>query len=370
MAMKTIGIISEFNPFHDGHKYLIDKALSDTCSDFVVAIMSGNFVQRGNPALFDKWQRAKKAIDAGVNLVLELPTVFSCASAGQFAFGGVSILEKLGIIDFLAFGSESGKIEELVKAVNLSNKIDLDYTAELRRLLGEGWSYPAARSKLISSLDSNFDEKILSEPNNILAIEYLRHIETLKPFTTKRIGQGHVETASDMRRIWKQANPAESEAIEKRYFDIVRSRVLQLTADEIDNIASAGEGLGNKIKSEIRYAKNLDNLITRVKSKRYTFSRISRLFIQMILNISNEDINNADIYARPLAFDKNGAKLIRKIKETEGILFVDNVPKTLDGQAVSKTLKFDILASDIYNIIYDNDLYNNSDFVLKPAVMI
>lgn len=224
--MKTIGIVTEFNPFHDGHRYLIDNAKKSQDADFVIAIMSGNFMQRGYPALFDKWQRAKRAVEGGVNLVLELPLVFSCASAGQFAYGGVNILEKLGIVDVLAFGSESGNLKQLKKTVDLITKIDIDYTDELKEILSKGYSYPAARSKLIASIEPDFDDSILSEPNNILALEYLRHVDTLDAYTIKRIGKGHVETASDIRRIWKEDNPQKTAEFEQRYFDLVRSKLL------------------------------------------------------------------------------------------------------------------------------------------------
>ena len=368
--MKTIGIVTEFNPFHDGHKYLIDNARQNLDADFVIAIMSGNFMQRGYPALFDKWQRAERAVEGGVNLVLELPLVFSCASAGQFAYGGVNILENLGVVDVLAFGSESGNIKQLKNAVELLTKIDIDYSDELKDILSKGYSYPAARSMLISSMDPDFDEKILTEPNNILALEYLRHIDSLDAYTIKRIGKGHLETASDIRRIWKEDNPQKSAEFEQRYFDLVRSKLLLMSAEEIDKIASAGEGLGNKIKTEIRYAKSLEDLVMRVKSKRYTYSRINRLFVQALFGLNNEIINEASLYARPLAFDKKGASLLRAIKELDQIPVIDSIPKALIDKRIAETIKYDVLASDMYNIIYGNDLYKNSDFVQKPIALI
>ena len=368
--MKTIGIVTEFNPFHDGHKYLIDNARQNLDADFVIAIMSGNFMQRGYPALFDKWQRAERAVEGGVNLVLELPLVFSCASAGQFAYGGVNILENLGVVDVLVFGSESGNIKQLKNAVELMNKIDIDYSDELKDILSKGYSYPAARSMLISSMDPDFDEKILSEPNNILALEYLRHIDSLDAYTIKRIGKGHLETASDIRRIWKEDNPQKTAEFEQRYLDLVRSKLLLMSAEEIDKIASAGEGLGNKIKAEIRYAHSLEDLVMRVKSKRYTYSRINRLFVQALFGLNNEIINEASLYARPLAFDKKGASLLRTIKELDEIPVIDSIPKALIDKRIAETIKYDVLASDMYNIIYGNDLYKNSDFVQKPIALI
>jgi len=368
--MKTIGIVTEFNPFHDGHRYLIDNAKKSQYADFVIAIMSGNFMQRGYPALFDKWQRAKRAVEGGVNLVLELPLVFSCASAGQFAYGGVNILEKLGIVDVLAFGSESGNLNQLKKTVGLITKIDIDYPDELKEILSKGYSYPAARSKLIASIEPDFDDSILSEPNNILALEYLRHIDTLDAYTIKRIGKGHVETASDIRRIWKEDNPQKTAEFEQRYFDLVRSKLLLISSEEIDKTASAGEGLGNKIKSEIRYAQSLEELVMRVKSKRYTYSRINRLLVQALFGITNEIINEASLYVRPLAFDRQGATLLRAIKELSDIPVVDSIPKALKDRRIAETIKYDVLASDIYNIIYGNDLYKNSDFVQKPITII
>ena len=223
---------------------------------------------------------------------------------------------------------------------------------------------------LISSMDPDFDEKILSEPNNILALEYLRHIDSLDAYTIKRIGKGHLETASDIRRIWKEDNPQKSAEFEQRYFDLVRSKLLLMSAEEIDKIASAGEGLGNKIKAEIRYAKSLEDLVMRVKSKRYTYSRINRLFVQALFGLNNEIINEASLYARPLAFDKKGASLLRAIKELDQIPVIDSIPKALIDKRIAETIKYDVLASDMYNIIYGNDLYKNSDFVQKPIALI
>lgn len=156
---------------------------------------------------------------------------------------------------------------------------------------------------------------------------------------------------------------------EQRYFDLVRSKLLLISSEEIDKTASAGEGLGNKIKSEIRYAQSLEELVMRVKSKRYTYSRINRLLVQALFGITNEIINEASLYVRPLAFDRQGATLLRAIKELSDIPVVDSIPKALKDRRIAETIKYDILASDMYNIIYGNDLYKNSDFVQNQLLL-
>ena len=166
-GMKSLGIIAEFNPFHQGHQYLIDKAMEETGSDVCVAVMSGNFTQRGIPAVQDKWTRAEAAVKQGVNLVVELPVVFSCSSAEYFARGGVDILEGFGCIDRIAFGSESGDIGELRRAADFLLRFDREIHQKVQALVKAGEVYPKARQRAVEQIGGDFDLSALREPNNI-----------------------------------------------------------------------------------------------------------------------------------------------------------------------------------------------------------
>lgn len=196
--MKVVGLITEYNPFHNGHKYHIEEAKRVTGADYAIAVMSGNFVQRGTPAMIDKYSRAEMALNNGVDLVLELPVCYATGSAEFFAHGAVSLLEQLGIVDYLCFGSESGDIDLIKEAAEFLLEAPATFNDELLSLLKEGFTYPAARLKALENylITSSVDKvssplsKILMEPNNILGIEYMKAIyrlsSSLIPVTIKR----------------------------------------------------------------------------------------------------------------------------------------------------------------------------------------
>lgn len=196
--MKVVGLITEYNPFHNGHKYHINEAKQVTGADYVIAVMSGNFVQRGTPAIIDKYTRAEMALNNGVDLVLEIPVCYATGSAEYFAYGAVSLLDKLGIVDMLCFGSECGDIGLLNDAANFLLNTPASFDDKLQSYLKDGFTYPAARAKaLLQSLKSNHTDnhqalsKVLTEPNNILGIEYVKAIRRLnssiEPVTIQRI---------------------------------------------------------------------------------------------------------------------------------------------------------------------------------------
>ena len=185
--MKITGIIAEYNPFHNGHKYQIEEAKK--FSDAVVVIMSGSFVQRGSIAITDKWTRAKVAAENGADLVLELPVIYSLNTAQRFAKGAVEILDRTNVIDYLCFGSESGNVDELTKVADMLINEPEDVSEKIKKFIAEGISYPAARQKAFRGL---IDEEILSSPNNILALEYIKALieieSSIEPVTVKRYG--------------------------------------------------------------------------------------------------------------------------------------------------------------------------------------
>jgi len=426
---KVAGIIAEYNPIHDGHIYHLKKTREMSKADFVVAVMSGYFTQRGAPAVLGKWERARAAVDAGVDLVMEMPFMYACSSAEYFARGGVGVLAGLGCTDYISFGSECGDISILQKAASIFVNESEDYRAALKEALSEGKSFPAAREEAFASALKNSyptlkpSEKqqlleVIREPNNILGIEYIKALERLenegldrgygesvrsdaagsrdcngdprdviaspysgdagsrsvdiKSITVKRKGGGHHATASELR--------AEMDIDQSGFFDLVRGTILRYSASELEQIASAGEGLGNKLKQEIRKTKDIEDLIKSVKSRRYTETRIRRLLTQTLIGLKKRDlIGSPALYARVLGLNQKGAELLRNIKKKESarIPVITNINKDVfaaederfsPGSPLRKSIERDILASDLYNLAFGFDLYSNSDYVAGPYV--
>ena len=272
--MKTIGIIAEFNPFHQGHRYLIDEAVKETGAECVVSVMSGSFTQRGMPAVYDKWRRAESALENGVNLVLELPAVYSCNSAEYFARGGVEVLEGLGAVDKLVFGSEEGDLDKMIHCAELLKNEEESITESIREKIKEGYSYPKARETALEELGLCSNLKFIREPNNILGIEYLKWLEKMEPFTIKRQGKGHHRSASELRAEIRRKEPEVLEIPEKNYFNLVRAKILQSEDEELEKVFSAGAGLGLKMKKEIRYATDIDDFIRSTKSSIKIYTRV------------------------------------------------------------------------------------------------
>lgn len=367
--MKSLGIIAEFNPFHQGHKFLVEEARKATGADAVIAVMSGSFVQRGEPAAFDKWTRAEEAVRNGVNLVAELPAVFACSSAEYFARGGTGVLEGFGCIDYLAFGSESGELEPLQKAAEFLDSHRDALHREVSALMKAGMSYPRARQAAAEKLDGGLDLSAISEPNNILAVEYLRHLKRMKPWTVKRQGQGHQAAASQIRRELAAADPSTWQARQQAYWQMAAAAVLRADRTYLDQILSAGGGLSDKLKKEIRYASSVEELLDRLKSKAYTHTRVRRMLAQTLLGIDKPSVEEARPYIRVLAFDQVGASFLRDVKRKgcAGIPLITNVNRGLcEFPEIRETLEKDILASDLYNLICGRDLYSCSDYVRGP----
>ena len=369
--MKSLGIIAEFNPFHQGHQYLIHQAIADTDAEVCVVVMSGNFVQRGLPAVYDKWARAEEAVKQGANLVVELPTVFACNSAEYFAKGGVSVLEGFGCIDYLAFGSEHGDLAEIQKAAAFLKSNDSLLTRRIQTLLKEGLSHPKAREIAVLELEKDFDEDLIKEPNNILAIEYLKQIERMQPYTVKRQGAGYHQAASVIRKEMEVENPAYFTKIRENYWHLTASKILQMDLEQLSKVFSADQGLANKIKKEIRYASSADELIDRVKSKVYTRSRISRFLTHILLDIDGQAVPERAEYIRVLAFNQTGSRFLKSVKKAEcnRLPILTNINKeAANYPEIRKGLDMDICASDIYNLITGRNLYDYSDYVMRPYV--
>lgn len=301
--MKISAIICEFNPIHSGHKRLIDYA--KTISDKVICIMSGNFVQRGMPACADKYDRARHAILCGVDMVVELPTVFATASATDFAFGGVKIASQLHA-DYLVFGSECGDIDQLQQLAKMLD--DLDINEKIAQNIANGNSYPKAVSLAL-------DTPLLDNPNNTLAIEYLRAInlidKNITPITIQREnnynGDGVEFASSSALRQDKSLRKDYSfdfvlddinDSIEQKYRDFACHFLALKTAEQLQQISGISEGLENKIAKADKH-NGYDVMMEQIKSKRYTRAKLQRIVLNCILNVTNNTLANSKQKALP-----------------------------------------------------------------------
>lgn len=384
------GIIAEYNPFHNGHAYQLEQARLLTGCDFLVVVMSGDYVQRGAPAVFDKYTRARMALACGADLVLELPVACSCASAEFFASGAVSLLDGLGCVDFLCFGSESGDLQSLMEPARILAKESPVFQEALRRGLSLGLSFPAARKEAFRACASNPD--ILDLPNNILGIEYLKALlqreSSIKPVTIKREGQGYHDTlldsgfasASGIRRFLKQeeaplsALPALKESLpdpvmevlkdtlahtlpvwEEDFSTLLRYELLRQSASDLTRYADISPDLGRRLKNCADKFSSFSEFVALVKTKDVTYTRITRALFHILLNLTGEDTRNsvAMPYARILGFRKDHSRILGLLKENSRIPII---PKAADYKTyltpdLQPLFEKDLFAANLYETI-------------------
>lgn len=383
--MNLTGIITEYNPFHQGHAHHLSNAIKDTASDGVICIMSGNFMQRGTPALLDKWSRAEIAVLNGVDLVIELPLIYSISSAENFAYGACKILNDSSVVNNLYFGSESGDINSLTKVAKTLIDEPEEFKTFLKSYLDTGLPFHSARSLALNDYLSDTEiSEVLSKSNNILGIEYIKSLLKLNsnivPYTLKRAGANYNDTeisssfssATAIRKtllqekniealkdtipqatydyLFKLQNDNYNFTFENDIFKYLRYKLL-IEGENINNILDVSEGIDNKILKEIIDSKNINELILKVKSKRYTYTRISRILLSFFIGLENYDINcigkNYENYIRPLAFNSKGREILKEIKKKKSIDIVTKVPKKIEN----KKLELDILGTKAYSII-------------------
>ncbi|WP_432665148.1 nucleotidyltransferase [Wukongibacter baidiensis] len=411
--MNVVGLITEYNPFHNGHKYHLEKSKELSGASHSVAVMSGNFLQRGEPALLDKWVRAEIAVREGVDLVIELPTIFSCNSAEFFAFGGISLLESLKIVDSFCFGSELGSLDDLHLVSDLLINEPLDFKDLLKKHLDNGLTFPLARQKAMGEYLGNKLENIstLSSPNNILGIEYLKALKVLKsniiPLTIKRIAaeynsteiNGKICSATAIRKLLKESHtfledlenvvpPNSYEVIKKAITEgkgpifssdleqIIFYRLRTISIDDLKHIHDINEGLENRLKSGASLSATYSSLIQFLKTKRYTQTRLQRALIKTVLGITSNDIvsfseKNLPHYIRVLGFNDKGAALLKRIKKESDLPIITNL-KRYDPQndIASRMIEIDKMATDVYTLLYKNlDLTKGGqDYTKKPYI--
>ncbi len=319
--MHISAIIAEFNPFHNGHGYLIEQA-KQAGADVCLVVMSGDFVQRGEPALLDKYARTRMALQNGADLVIELPVLSATASAEGFAGGAISLIDALGAVGSLVFGCEDADLELLTEIAALLLDAPANFTQEIKEACAAGLSYPAARAAAIRRRLPNVSDTILNSPNNILAIEYLKALQAngsrIRPVAIARIGAGHRDqklhdrfsSASALRKALRQgqdvaeAVPATACEILKSYekqrgflfeediFSLLLPKLLQQDAERLSRYGDCNPFLSNRIKNCCFAVKNYGDLLAHLSSRDYTLSRIKRVLIHILLEIHREDYPN------------------------------------------------------------------------------
>jgi len=344
--MKKIGIICEYNPFHNGHLHHLEEIKKMFPNDYIVLVMSGNFTQRGDVSIIDKWAKTDIALHYGVDLVVELPFVFATQGADIFAKGSVELLNYLDV-DYLVFGSESNDLNKLKELadIQVNNK---KYNKLVKEYLDEGINYPTALSKALYDLSG----KKISKPNDILGITYIREIlkqnSKIKPITIKRNDNYNCtelddffSSATSIRYALKNNSDVKNHVPEytykylddklyfiEDYFSLLKYTILT-EYDNLDKFQTVDEGIENRIKKYIIASKSIEELILKIKTKRYTYNKINRMFTHILCHFTKEEAASLkDIeYIRVLGFNNKGRLILKDIKNNIDIPIITNFSK-------------------------------------------
>lgn len=367
----AVALICEFNPFHNGHQYIIETAKKIT-GEPVVAIMSGSFVQRGEPALTDKFERTRAALENGASLVTELPAVYAVANAQRFAGGGARIANALRGVNYLAFGCECDDISLLKKAAAAPS--DLRVQSLIKKKMQQGDYYPRALESAVREVFGDETADFLKTPNNILAAEYIKQLDRrIKPLPIKRRGAAHnsnavsggFASASAIRSLLRGGKPADgllprvpSEiTFPERLDAALLYRMRTISAQELRALPEVGEGLENRLLAAAKTAASAEELISAVKTKRYTHARIRRILTCALLGITEELQSQKSSYCRVLGFTDEGAELLKDCD----FEIVTSAAKGIGGKN-SEFIKKDILATDVAALAYEKVRPSGEDF--------
>ena len=386
--MQAVGIVAEYNPFHNGHLHHLQETKKLTYLP-VITVMSGSFMQRGEPAFMSKWQRARLAVENGVDLVLELPATFSLRSAEFFARGAVDILKATGCVTHLSCGAESPDTDFVKLASIITSEA---FQKELQSLIKTGLPYAAAYEKTLQALT---DAKALNTPNDILALEYSKALQNtnITPLFIQREAanyndaniEGNIASATAIRKAFlennldslKQAVPQNvwqalesHEAInEKLLWNLLSYRLRLLAPSEIANRCQCTEGLENLLKQAANCT-NLEEAVTLCSNKRYPATRIRRLFMQLLLDKERCYLEQAEpAYIRVLAFNDTGRQLLKVMKETATLPIITKLGKNpSSGQSLAFTqqLELELAASDVLALLQNTPSQMGSDFLNSP----
>lgn len=409
--MLVTGIIAEYNPFHNGHLYQLQKAKMILPDSFCICIMSGNFTQRGEVALLDKWQKAALAVASGADLVFELPFVFAVRSAQDFAYGGIELLNRLHIASHLCFGAENNDITLLEKIAAVSSNSTVQ--DHLHTYMKTGLSYAAALTKSLYTI-YNIPEALLKQPNNILAIEYLKAIKNtrsaLLPLPIQREAAHYndekiISALASARAIRKEiyADTPSLALLEtvlpspsaKVIVNIIQNKLplpsieylshallikLRSTSyEKLSHIFAINEGLEHSFITAALSSASIKELLSFIKTKRYPQSRIQRILLYILLCLTKDTIQKFDksgpLYARVLAFNKNGCSLLHKLKKTSSIPIITKTSSFLNTHERAQTsitllqemLAYDTYATDLYSMCFAIPQKAARDFTTPPV---
>ena len=387
--MNVLGLIVEYNPFHNGHKYHLEESLRMTKASHVMALMSGDFVQRGTPAFTDKWIRTKMALDSGVNLVLELPALFAFQDAGGFAAGAVNILERSGICDHLVFGSESGDIDLLKETAKILVENEYTLSEIEEKYMKKGFSHPNARKYALNELLEHSGKTgvldVLSSSNDILGLEYLKALKKIRSRISatciKRIGSSYhnadilenLSSATAIRKefyqgeilkikenvpqtVWNILNDKDFRRITPNLDDFettILNKFRALTRDHIKRYYGFTEGLDLRFSNFSMTTKTLDELLLTVKTKRFTYTRLQRLLLYFLFELTVSEVKEAQEYGpqylRVLGFDEKGRELLAKMKNTSQLPII-STPSTYNKTYMKYEKKFEKTEKPYYSL--------------------
>lgn len=385
--MKACGIVVEYNPFHNGHYYHLQQSKKQTESDLIIAVMSGNFLQRGEPAIVSKWDRTRMALKGGADLIIELPYLFAVSPAPIFAQASVALLSGLGA-DALCFGSESGNIDSFYHTISQVEKQKVQYDEMMQQLIKSGYSFPKASSLALESLSTNGASLDSSMPNNILGLEYVKAIEQnqfkMEAHTITRIGagfhdeeieEGKIASATAIRKALFEQNQNNPESVKmsipsythevlmdyakhdvplmnwERYFPLLRYKILSSSEAEIKALYEVEEGLEHRLKSVITKAKSFHDFMAALKTKRYTWTRLQRMCLHILNNVSKElaqrSLGTGPEYIRVLGMSTMGQRYLKAAKEHARLPIISNI-----SHATHEMAALEKRTSDIYSAGY------------------
>ena len=410
----VLGIIAEYNPFHNGHLHHLNESKKITNSDYCIAIMSGNFTQRGEVSIVDKWEKARMAMANGIDLVIELHTLYAISSAENFASGAIKILNSLGIVNYISFGSESNDISLLDDIANVLAFEPVQYKTLLSHELARGESYPKARENAVMMYlnDVRRFANVLSSPNNILGIEYLKALKrqktNIQPVTIKREGAKYNDTtiprgsrfasATAIRNLCESTEDITplQRFVPETTFDILEENIKKgnfvknlsafdkeiiytlrkMSTAEIANLPDVSEGLEFALKNAANHCNSVVELLSIIKSKRYTQTRLQRILLYAILGITKKDmeisISIPTPYVRVLGFNDRGQELLSRIsKKNKKLEIITSVKKFMDKKGIDNLkllMDKDIWATDVYTLGFEYESKANLDYTHKLII--
>lgn len=387
IIIRTAAVICEYNPFHNGHKYHLDLTRKELSATHIVCVMSGNYTQRGDIAVADKYSRAKTALLNGADLVIELPCAYSLSSSELFAKGACYILNSLGCVDYLSFGSECGDVSLLEAAADAVNFAVS--SPDFAKLQSEGISYPSALKRVITASFPPEISESLDSPNNILGIEYIRALKhfdsAIKPYTVRRSGAAHDSdrlhdsriSASKIREMISDGEDIsrytpfadfDNTADISRLETAILARLRTVSVYDMAKIPNCTNGMENRIHAAVRESCSLSELYMKIKSKNCTLARIRRMILCGFLGITKNDLKNPPAYVRILGMNGKGREILAAAKCPLAMnTSLSALEKT--GSVALRQATMEAMAGDIYSLALKNPRPCGYEYTAKPVIL-